>query len=148
MIRQYGHILGEEVKNGLQKNWADLSWSIASLFNNSLSQIAIKAIVGYGVFAGTNSVGMVVLVIASTGTVEGLVTSLFNLRKDYRDFRFRESSIELFLEICAPVGTHDGARPEKLEIAMENLSFSYPNLAGYELDYLKLIQKRLQMGPT
>lgn len=146
MIRQYDFLLREQVKYGLRKNWADLAWNIASLFNYSISQIAIKAIVGYGVFAGTNSVGMVVLVIASMGTIENLVTSLFNMRKEYRDFRFRESAIELFLEICAPVGTVDRHDGKKLEIVMENLSFSYPNLAGYELDYLKLVQKRLQIG--
>lgn len=146
MIRQYDYILQEQVKNGLQKNWSDLSWNIASLLNDSLSQIVIKAIVGYGVFVGTNSVGMVVLVIASTETIDRLVSSLFDMRKNYRDFRFRESSIELFLEICAPIGTTDRIDGKKLEIVMENLSFSYPNLARYELDYLKLVQRRLQMG--
>lgn len=148
MIRQYDHILREQIKNGLQKNWWDLTWNIASLINDSFSQIVIKAIVGYGVFVGTNSVGMVVLVIASTQTIDRLISSLFVMRKNYRDFRFRESSIELFLEICAPIGTIDRIDEKKLEIVMENLTFSYPNLARYELEYLKLVQKRLQMSPT
>ncbi len=64
----------------------------------------IKIIVGYSVFEGTQSIGIVALVVSTMGTVEDTMRNLIAIRKDYLHFRFQESSILLFLEMCEPIG--------------------------------------------
>ena len=64
----------------------------------------IKILVGLSVFEGTQSIGIVALVVASMWTVEDLVKDGINFRREYLRTRFQDSSILLFLEMCEPIG--------------------------------------------
>jgi hypothetical protein len=83
---------------------------------------------------------MVALVVSSMGTVEEIMTRLFTLRKEYLRFRFQESSILLFLEMCEPMGTIKDSQIDIQTVTCKNLSFSYPNLKSYEKQYLKIAE--------
>lgn len=120
-LDNYKSLLDEQIRRGLKKNWAELTWTFSGLLTDSLSRVLIKIIVGYSVFEGTQSIGMVALVVSSMGTVEDIMRSIITVRKDYFRFRFQESSILLFLEICEPIGKVHTFR-EKIEtISAKNI---------------------------
>lgn len=83
---------------------------------------------------------MVALVVASMGTVEGIMTRLLTIRKDYLRFRFQEASILLFLEMCEPIGNIESYPKDIKIIKIANLTFSYPNLKSYEKRYMEIVQ--------
>ena len=83
---------------------------------------------------------MVALVVASMGTVEDIMTRLLTIRKDYLRFRFQETSILLFLEMCEPIGSIQTYQNDIKIIKLENISFSYPNLKSYEKRYMEIVQ--------
>ena len=145
-LDNYRHLLDAQVHNGLQKNWSQLIWSLSSLFTDNMSNLLIKWIVGYGVFIGTSSVGMVALVVSSMGTVSRIMSSLIGASQDYRTFRFRESSILLFLQMCEPINSGEWAplitAPIE-QLSAKRVSFRYPNLAEYEREYMTLCQRHL-----
>lgn len=93
-------------------------------------------------FSGTQSVGMVVLVVSSMGSIGEMISKIFSLKPAYKDFLFQQESILLMLKICTPAGTLDFS--EKVEtVSIKNLSFSYPNMAIYEKEYMEILQKNI-----
>lgn len=147
-LDNYKSLLDEQIRRGLKKNWAELTWTFSGLLTDSLSRVLIKIIVGYSVFEGTQSIGMVALVVSSMGTVEDIMRSIITVRKDYFRFRFQESSILLFLEICEPIGKVHTFR-EKIEtISAKNIWFSYPNLSLYERKYISIVEEFMKRGKT
>ncbi len=147
-LTDYQRVLDIQSKEGLKKNWADLTWTVSWLFTGSVSSILIKLIVGYGVFRGTESIWMVALVVSSMGTVEENITRIFTFRKDYLRFRFQESSILLFLEMCAPIGYKDPKLWSINSVSFRNIHFAYPNLNNYELQYLHIAKDFMKWGKT
>jgi ABC-type bacteriocin/lantibiotic exporter with double-glycine peptidase domain len=101
----------------------------------------IKLIVGYSVFNGTQSIGMVALVVSSMGTIEDIISRIFSLRKDYLRFRFQESSILLFLDMCEPIGSKDPKLGTIDTISLEKVVFSYPNLKSFEVKYMQIAKE-------
>lgn len=139
-LRQYSNLLKEENKNSVQRDFSGLFWSVNNLINDNLRDIILKWIVGYGVFVGTNSVWMVVLVVSSMGTLGNLISQIFSLRVNYKDFMFEQESVLLMLKMSAPMGNI--SFDEILSrIEIKNLSFTYPNLAVYEQEYFEIVQK-------
>jgi ABC-type multidrug transport system fused ATPase/permease subunit len=147
-LQSYRNLLDEQIRLGLKKNWAELTWVFSGLLTDSLSKMLIKIIVGYSVFAGTQSIGIVVLVVSSMGTVEDIMKSIITLRRDYFRFRFQESSILLFLEMCEPVGNILEYRQPIEKIEIQWLTFSYPNLSFYERKYMWIVEDFVQRGKT
>lgn len=143
MLKKYDHLLKESVRYGLKKQWSDLTWTIGGILNGNLSDLTIKAIVGYGVFLGTNSIGMVALVITSLGTIRELIDTLLHTRQSYRDFRFRGSLLKLFFHITEPIGTIEKIQKSAPSVSIKNLNFTYPNLANYELEYMELVKTHM-----
>ncbi len=147
-LKSYQELLDQQIHYGLKKNWTDLIWTVSRLFTGSISQMLIKMIVGYSVFQWTQSIGMVALVVSSMGTVEEIMARLLTLRKDYLRFRFQESSILLFLEMCEPIGTVQQFQDHIKSIQLENLSFSYPNLKSYEKQYMEIVENFMKWWKT
>ena len=145
-ISKYEHILTEGTKQGIRKNWSDLVWGVSSLLTGSVSQMIIKVIVGYSVFQGTQSIGMVALVVASLGTVEDIMRSILSVRKGYLRFRFQESSILLFLHMCEPIGHKARFRETLSTIQMRDVSFAYPNISVYEKQYIDVAKTFIKKG--
>ena len=83
---------------------------------------------------------MVALVVSSMGTVEEIMARILTLRKDYLRFRFQESSILLFLEMCEPIGKIQKSQHDIQTIKLDNLSFSCPNLKSYEKQYMEIVE--------
>ena len=147
-LDSYKHLLDEQIRHGLKKNWANLTWTFSGLLTGSLSRMLIKIIVGYSVFEGTQSIGIVALVIATMGTVEDILKSIITVRREYFRFRFQESSILLFLEMCEPIGEIHSF-PEKVEkIQCKNIEFSYPNLSSYEKKYMDIVEDFMKKWKT
>ncbi len=147
-LESYQDILDEQIHHGLKKNWAELIWTVSRLFTGSISQMLIKMIVGYSVFEWTQSIGMVALVVSSMGTVEEIMARILTLRKDYLRFRFQESSILLFLEMCEPIGKIQKSQHDIQTIKLDNLSFSYPNLKSYEKQYMEIVENFMKWWKT
>ncbi len=147
-LKSYQDLLDEEIHRGLKKNWAELIWTVSRLFTGSISQMLIKMIVGYSVFEWTQSIGMVALVVSSMGTVEEIMARILTLRQDYLRFRFQESSILLFLEMCEPIGTIQKSQNDIQTIKFDNLSFSYPNLKSYEKQYMEIVENFMKWWKT
>jgi hypothetical protein len=83
---------------------------------------------------------MVVLVVSSMGTLGNLISQIFSLRVNYKDFMFEQESVLLMLKMSAPMGNI--SFDETLSrIEIKNLSFTYPNLAVYEQEYFEIVQK-------
>jgi hypothetical protein len=74
------------------------------------------------------------------GTVEEIISSIITIRKDYFRFRFQESSILLFLEMCEPIGEINKFSEEIRKISGNDIGFSYPNLSFYEKKYMNIVQ--------
>ncbi len=147
-LDSYKNLLDEQIHHGLKKNWAQLTWTFSGLLTGSLSSMLIKIIVGYSVFQGTQSIGIVALVVSTMGTVEDIMKSMITIRKEYFRFRFQESSILLFLEMCEPVGDV-GDFWEKIEkIRGDNITFSYPNLSSYEKKYMDIVESFMKRWKT
>lgn len=147
-LESYQSLLDEQIHRGLKKNWAELIWTVSRLFTGSISQMLIKMIVGYSVFEWTQSIGMVALVVSSMGTVEEIMARILTLRKEYLRFRFQESSILLFLEMCEPIGKIQKSQNEIETIQFNNLSFSYPNLKTYEKQYMEIVENFMKWWTT
>lgn len=145
-LQKYAFVLWEENKNALKKDFSGLFWDMQFLINGSLRDIVLKLIVWYGVFAGTNSVWMVVLVVSSMRTLWDLVSQIFHFRTSYKDFVFAQESVLLILKICVPVGNITYWKAIE-QITFQDVSFSYPNLASYEQEYIQIVQKNL-IGKT
>jgi len=136
----YANVLSEDNLKSVKRNFSDLVRNIQNIFNYSLRDIILKLIVGYGVFEGAKSVGMVVLVVSSMGSVGSMIRDLLQLRIKYKDFVMEQESILLMLKICTPAGTKDNPEPVK-SINLQNLTFAYPNHAEYEREYIEIVQK-------
>lgn len=147
-LKSYQDLLDEQIHHGLKKNWTELIWTVSRFFTGSVSQMLIKMIVGYSVFEWTQSIGMVALVVSSMGTVEDIMARILTIRKDYLRFRFQESSILLFLEMCEPVGTIKKSKSDIWTIKFDNLSFSYPNLKSYEKQYMEIVENFMKWWKT
>lgn len=141
-IQTYADLLNQENKNSVKRDFSGLVWNMQNLINYSLRDILLKWIVGYWVFIGTNSVGMVVLVVSSMGTLGWLISQILSFRNNYKDFVFQQESILLMLKICSEVGnTEYTQKIEKIEF--QDVYFSYPNLAIYEQEYFEILQKNI-----
>lgn len=147
-LHDYEWLLALQSKQWLRKNWSELTWTISSLLTGSLSGMIIKLIVGYSVFEWTQSIWMVALVVSSMGTVEDIINRIFTFRKDYLRFRFQESSILLFLDMCAPIWTKNPSLWGITHLTFKNVQFSYPNLNNYELQYLEIAKSFMKWGKT
>lgn len=147
-LDSYSLLLNEQIRQGLKKNWAELTWTISGLLTGSLSKMLIKIIVGYSVFEGTQSIGIVALVVSTMGTVEDTMRNLIAIRKDYLHFRFQESSILLFLEMCEPIGDISILDQEIEKIHGKNIWFSYPNLSFFERRYMNIVEDFMKWGKT
>jgi hypothetical protein len=73
------------------------------------------------------------------GTVEEIINSIIKIRKGYLRFRFQESSILLFLEMCEPIGDIDEFNQDIRQIQGRNIGFAYPNLSIYEQKYMDIV---------
>jgi ABC-type bacteriocin/lantibiotic exporter with double-glycine peptidase domain len=148
-LENYRNLLDEQIRQGLKKNWAELTWTFSGLLTGSLSSMLIKIIVWYSVFQWTQSIGIVALVVSSMGTVEEIINSIIKIRKGYLRFRFQESSILLFLEMCEPIGDIDEFNQDIQQIQGRNIGFAYPNLSIYEQKYMDIVgafMKRWKTG--
>lgn len=139
-LNHYQAILQEEVKNGIQNDWSHLRYHFFDSIISSTGEILIKLIVGYGVFAGTNSIGMVTLVIASMSTIESLFRDVLYMRVNYQKFRMDIHSALLFLKMTQTVGNIDTYKQPLKSITLKNLHFTYPNVVTYEREYLEIVQ--------
>ena len=91
---------------------------------------------------------MVALVVSSMGTVGNIIGKILGIRQGYFHFKFQESSILLFLEMCEPTG-HVQVLPEKLKtLSVENIGFTYQNLAAYEKKYMDMVKEFIKHGKT
>lgn len=141
-LQSYQTLLNKENQNTQKRNFSDLFWNIQNLLNNNVRDIILKLLVWYWVFAGTKSVGMVVLVVSSMGSIGEMISKIFSLKPAYKDFLFQQESILLMLKICTPAGTRDFN--EKINsMSMQWLTFSYPNMAKYEKEYMEILQKNI-----
>ncbi len=147
-LDSYKNLLDEQIRHWLKKNWAELTWTFSGLLTGSLSTMLIKVIVWYSVFEGTQSIGMVALVVSSMGTVEDIMKSIITVRKDYFRFRFQEWSILLFLEMCEPIGKVHTFDQKIEKIQGTSIWFSYPNLSVYERKYLSIVEEFMKRGKT
>ncbi|MDD5770197.1 MAG: ATP-binding cassette domain-containing protein [Candidatus Gracilibacteria bacterium] len=139
-LKNYEKLLSENNKLGVKKDFVELSRSIRRLLNSNLLDIILKLIVGYGVFAGTNSVGMVALVVSSMGVVKDIFNTIFEIKTEYKNFEFSQNSILLMFDLCKPIGNVEFKNTfDKIEF--RNINFSYPSLAKYEENYIKMLQK-------
>ncbi len=139
-IKKYEYLLNKENKNFIKRDLSGLIWDIEGLMNYNIRDILLKWIVWYGVFIGTNSVGMVVFVISSMGTIWGIISQIFSVRNQYRDFLFQQESILLMLKIYAPIWSINYDKKVHT-IEFKNISFAYKNLAIYEQEYFEILQK-------
>ncbi len=141
-LKNYQKVLLWESKKNIRRDFTGLIWDIQNLLNNNFMNIILKLIVWYGVFAWTNSVWMVVLVVSSMWVISQLLGNIFWLRFIYREFLVKQESILLMLKMCSPAWDYDF--DEKINnIELKNLKFSYPNMAIYEKEYIELLQRNI-----
>lgn len=128
----------KEIKISITK----LHYSEISQIIQSIWEILIKLFVGYSVFKGTQSVGMVALVIASMWTLQNIIISILNIRTRYINLKLQNDSILLFFEICENVWKINQYNKKLEKIQIKNLEFNYPNFAKYEKKFLELIKNK------
>lgn len=141
-LNDYSYFMSEENKNSIKRDFSSMIWNINNLINYNLRDILLKLIVWYWVFVWTNSVGMVVLVVSSMWTLWWIISTIFNFKNDYKDFLLQQESVLLMLKICVSVWNEKyGEKIKNLEF--KNITFSYPNLAKYEKEYIEIVQKNI-----
>lgn len=140
-LDSYKNILDFAVAEWVKKDWSLLSYTVFERFISSFSDILIKLIVGYGVFQGTNSIGMVALVVASMGTIQNIIVSTFQLRNDYLKLQLSTASMSLYLKMTEKIGNIGEKNFQLKKLSFLNLTFSYPNFAIFEKEYLETLNE-------
>ena len=139
-LSNYEKVLKEENKHTIKRDFSNFFWNLNTLINYNIRDVILKVIVGYGVFMWTNSVGMVVLVVTSMGTIWNLISSILSLHIHYKQILFDQESLILLFQIIASVW--DKPWVWKIEnIAFQKVSFTYPNLAYCEKEYIQIVKK-------
>lgn len=82
---------------------------------------------------------MVALVVASMGTIQHIITSTLQLNNDYLKLQLSTASMSLYLKMTEKIGNISEKNFQLKKLSFENLSFSYPNFAIYEKEYLETL---------
>ncbi len=112
---------------------------------DSAVSILIKAGVGYFVFQGTLSVGMVTMSVLYADRLASAIRQATEAYFDIRKTRFDFSFFEEFLKISAPVGSKRGFGSIGSGISFRNVSFSYPDSRELERPFFELIERQLKI---
>lgn len=79
--------------------------SSITFFSETLIDVIVKIIVGYLVFQGTHSVGMVTMTVMYTGRFSSVIDDAFKMYFSLKKVQFDLSFFDEFLKISAPVGS-------------------------------------------
>ncbi len=141
-VEEFKNILQKNVEFWTQKRWVDLWRNISNMANTNLSEVIIKLIVWYWVFYYWNSIWMVALAIASISQLKWLMERIIRLKFTKEEFDIIQETFLLSLNLTKSVW-EEKLKNDFNKIQIKNLTFSYPNLSKYELEYINILKKRI-----
>lgn len=119
----------------------DMAW----FFVQNIGNIVIKAMVGYLVLEGTQSVGFMTMTLLYMTQFETIILDFQNMSFQKNRFEDGVRKLSLFLWLTKNTKKNVLYSPVILwNIALKNISFHYPNISKLELDYFDIVEKRIK----
>ncbi|PID83911.1 hypothetical protein CSB09_03710 [Candidatus Gracilibacteria bacterium] len=122
--------------------------SVFSFSVENITEILVKLFIGYSIFFAGASVGTMTMMLLYISRIDQILSFV----RTFRFFRDRFSDdlkkLDLFLDLTDGQKRLSGEKIKSLKnfdtISLENVEFSYPKFAKYELRYLKIIEERIK----
>ena len=141
-LREYKEILDHHRDHKQKGEYVGIITNILQFLSSSIGEVTIKCIVGYAVFQGTQSIGMVALVTWYSNNAWRILSKILSVKTKYRDTKFHLSTLDLFIKMFKPIGTY--WKKDHISISnirFQNVDFRYPIMQEYEREYLEIVEK-------
>lgn len=140
-LQEYRSILTHHRNHKQKGEYVEIITSILWFLGSSVGEVTIKCIVGYAVFQGTQSIGMVALVTGYSGKIGNILSSILGMRTSYKITKFQLDTLNLFVKMFVPIGTYKNSKKVSIShIQFQNVSFEYPEMHEYEREYLAIVE--------
>ena len=141
-LREYKEILNHHRDHKQKWEYVGIITNILQFLSSSIGEVTIKCIVGYTVFQGTQSIGMVALVTGYSSNAWRILSKILSMKTTYRDTKFHLSTLDLFTKMFQPIGTYKKKNTLSIsKITFQNVDFTYPIMQEYEREYLEIVEK-------
>jgi ABC-type multidrug transport system fused ATPase/permease subunit len=145
-------VLGTHQKFSLdmarEQSRGEFSVGTLQFVSSEISELVMKIIVGYGVFAGTGSVGTMVMTVMAMGRLSGELMQLSWMGREIRDTVDKLEKLRIFYDFTRG----DEARADTLSdlrhIECRNLKFRYPPLPSVMIERLDFEERTLRRELT
>lgn len=141
-LQEYKTILTYHRNHKQKGEYVGIISNILGFLSSSIGEITIKCFVGYAVFNGTQSIGMVALVTGYSSKIGDILSTILRTRTTYRSTRFQIDTLNLFVQMFVPIGSYQDSRGRLSisEMQFQNVSFEYPKMQEYEREYLAIVE--------
>lgn len=144
VIKKYHHY-AEELREFEKKREKKIIFiDIFSFVADNVSEILIKIIVGWSIFFAGTSLGTMTMTLLYTSKISQAFNFFRRLKIDMNEVFDELEKLDIFLSITEKTDTKQISEKNFAKISFENVKFSYPNLAKYEVRFLEIIEKRLE----
>lgn len=145
MLRNAVKDSNEKIVSNTFKEWKGTLWLwVLRYLVENFSEIWIKLIIWYSIFAGGASIWDMTLWILYISRIEGIVREVMSLRFSIANTIDNLKKVDLFLDL-SEIAKGKRENISSIEnINIENLNFSYPKFAEIEIKYLKILEDRLE----
>ena len=141
-LHEYKGILDHHRKHKQKWEYVEIIANILRFLSSSIGEVTIKCIVGYAVFQGTQSIGIVALVTWYSERVWGILSDILGIKIKYRDTKFQLSTLHLFVKMFTPIGHYrNNKSPSVTKVEFQDVYFKYPMMQEYEREYLSIVEQ-------
>jgi ABC-type multidrug transport system fused ATPase/permease subunit len=141
-LHEYKEILDHHRKHKQKWEYIEIIANILGFLSSSVGEVTIKCIVGYAVFQGTQSIGMVALVTWYSERVWRILSDILGIKIKYRDTKFQLSTLHLFVKMFIPIGHYQNSKTLSIvKVEFRDVCFKYPMMQEYEREYLNIVEQ-------
>jgi ABC-type bacteriocin/lantibiotic exporter with double-glycine peptidase domain len=146
MLERAKTALRKRIELERQSMLHELTYNIMNMLNKGVSGAIVKGIVGYAIFSGTGSVGLMTMSIMYVSRIEDFFSYLVYIIPQFRSFSDSVRKFEIFLSIAAHGETLKQEKfQEEIEaVRIKRLTFRYPKMVQEELQFINIAIDRIK----
>lgn len=147
MIDEYQKLKMNSDRLVIRRDEADMFLRSISWFLDNGLLLITNIFVGYQVMYGGVSIGTFMLVVAYTQQINSFFNTLVNSLSEWQETDFQLTRLGFFFALKSRIKTVENpvSIPECVtSIALENVTFSYPDHSEDEKEYLRFLAERLE----